>query len=153
MKKLPLYLSLFTASCALNTIPQETISNPKCLNTHRLEVFQTTDDITLVYLRYCVDADPECRSGSIRQENGRLYAIKTAGWATKEHLYDGSIFGFADGECPVLDGTYSYTNTMGAKTTVQQITIIHDAQIPNPEYKTWKEQQDKKTENQNQSEK
>ncbi len=153
MRKTILCLSLFITGCVLvEAVPPETIRNPKCLNTQRLEVFQTTDDITLVYLRGCVYQDPECRV-SVRQENGRLYAIKTAGWATKDHLYDGSIFGFADGECAVLDGTYSYTNTMGAKTTVQQITIIHDAQIPNPEYNAWKEEQNKKTENQNQSEK
>lgn len=152
MRKTALCLSLFMTGCLLNTVPPETIRNPKCLNTQRLEVFQTNDDITLVYLRGCVYQDPEC-SVSVRQNNGRLYAIKTAGWATKDHLYDGSIFGFAEGECPVLDGTYSYTNTMGAKATVQQINIIHDAQIPNPEYNTWKEEQDKKTKNQEQAEK
>lgn len=152
MRKTALCLSFFMTGCLLNTIPPETIRNPKCLNTQRMEVFQTTDDITLVYLRKCVYQDPECRV-SVRQDNGRLYAIKTAGWATKDHLYDGSIFGFAEGECPVLDGTYSYTNTMGAKATVRQITIIHDAQIPNPEYKAWEEEQDKKVKSQKQSEK
>lgn len=141
MKKLVLCLSLCVTGCLSNAIPPETIRNPKCLNSHQLEIFQVADDMMLVYLRHCAYGQSVCTpSESFRQDNGKLYAIKTSGYADKNYLYDGSVIGLGD-QCAVLNGVYSYTNTMGAKTTVQEITIIHDSQVPNPEYKVWQEQQ------------
>lgn len=154
MKKVIL-LGLLLCSCVgLTTqpVPPKTIRNPDCFPSHELKVFQVNDKYSLIQLYYCHPADGDtdvarsCKARRQQMFGGEVFAtdmrqvIGEKDWKIEsKKLYDGYTVTFG-AYCMVLDGTYTYYNTIGTKKTIRKLKMI-ESQIPNPEYKKWQEEQ------------
>jgi hypothetical protein len=136
-------------SC-ISFAPPETITNPECeITKSGMEIFQVLDKGALVYL---LDASG---SQAMVDENGKkmpkffergydetIYYIDIKTENIK-NIYDGMAIYIGD-DCFKFDGTYSYSNTIGSKTTVRKIKSVVPRMVPNPAYKIWQEEQSKK---------
>lgn len=138
MRKMALIIPLICAACVA-AAPNQHIYNPKCINTNYavVEIMQIGEIYTLL-------------------DSGETFAIKTSelNKAFKE-IYDGMRFSLS-GEartwnlppdekekysCVATDGTYKYTTVLGTVKTIRKLTFV-PMWITNPEYTTWKEQQE-----------
>ncbi len=133
-------------------VPSETIRNPECLNSDRVEVLQVYGDWLLLNRAICADNNCESKKYKIHEEE--LVAIKRKDFVGKnkemeKYLYDGSTIGLGSW-CFVHDGIYSYTSAMGAQKTIRKMKSVK-SEIPNPAYKEWKLEQDKKQKEQSKS--
>ena len=151
MKKI-IFINLLLCSCAGLFTPQkpaETIRDPQCFTSRMIKIAQVADDVVLVKLYYCDTSYPNwekrCSSGyATLQDNGNFFAVDKKEFVNvgPDNLYDDMKLMLID-KCAVANGTYSYFNSFGSKKTVRKISF-KPANVPNPEYKKWKEEQELK---------
>ncbi|HNY25490.1 MAG TPA: hypothetical protein PKJ33_03015 [Alphaproteobacteria bacterium] len=136
MKKSLLILPLILCGCVVP--PPATINNPECLESE-WEIQQVLDDGFL--LRECENNPYIGRTcygiSAFFETNTKKKSWKD--WGEGMVLPANS----ANNDCLARDGTYKYTTTMGIERTVMKLKGIEN-NIPNPEYKEWKAEQDKK---------
>ncbi len=145
MKRIFLLLCILSllAGCARKSItssifsiePAQTIRNEKCENdVSAIKIFQVVDDFALAttceYGEYTNDLHCFGYTVYIPKEKGQLY-------------FDGKVIKPKDGQCISYSGTYQYEAKNGSEKTVPKVKMI-DAEVPNPEYKKWLKEQEKK---------
>lgn len=163
MKNTSLILSLLLCACVTETLikqePSEFLRAENCINSDRVAIFQYDKETTLMEVYICQDKllkpGEECKNfgkynGYKYEYDKQLVAVNTTQFigGDKEltgHMFDGSVIGLGNG-CLIPDGTYSYVTPMGVQKTVQKVKFIggDKAKTSNPEYKSWKIEQDTK---------
>lgn len=141
-----LLLSLMLAGCVnsqndglystsiFNPAPPQTIRNEKCEDVPAVKIFQVLDDYAL--------ADT-CEKSSYTEKYSCYGMTVYVQKGKNELFYDNKIIEPKGDQCISYSGTYKYESQNGAQHTVPKIKIIN-AEIPNPAYQKWENEQKKK---------
>ena len=121
---------------ASGNIPEKTIKNEKCENIPAVRIFQVMDDFALAWTcnsaKYTDDLYCFGYEVYIPKEKGQLY-------------FDDKVVTPGKGKCISFNSVYSYEDILEGRRTIPMIKMI-DAEVPNPEYKKWLKEQEKKEE-------